>query len=145
LLTYLSRLEVRAVITQETNKAEAYHAFCAWVAFGGDRLQGGIDAESYEKRVKYTDLLANALILHTVVDMSVALERLGARGYQVTPEAVRALSPYTTRNWKRFGEYAINVAAVPPPLTTLTRLFQIRFGDLVTRPGSAGGADPSHT
>src|SRR5262249_35476272 len=56
LLTYLARLEVRAVITQETNKAEAYHAFCAWVAFGGDRVLGGIDTESYEKRVMYTDL-----------------------------------------------------------------------------------------
>jgi len=138
LLTYVSRLEVRAVITQETNKAEAYHAFCAWVAFGGDRLQGGIDAESYEKRVKYTDVLANALILHNVVDMSVALERLAARGYQVTPETVSALSPYTTRNWKRFGEYEINVAAVPPPLTTLTRLFHERFGDMLTRVRGVG-------
>ncbi len=115
LLTYLSRLDVRAVITQETNKAEAYHSFCSWVAFGGDRLLGGIDADTYEKRVKYTDLLANALILHNVVDMSVALERLAARGYQVNPETVSALSPYTTRNWKRFGEYEIDVAAVPPP------------------------------
>ncbi len=140
-MTYLSRLEVRAVITQETNKAEAYHGFCAWVAFGGDRLLGGIDAESCEKRVKYTDLLANALILHNVVDMSVALERLAARGYLVTPETVSALSPYTTRNWKRFGEYEINVAATPPPLTTLTRLFQERFGDTFPRMG--GSAPPA--
>jgi TnpA family transposase len=133
LLTYLSRLDVRAVITQETNKAEAYNGFCAWAAFGGDRLLGGIDTESYEKRVKYTDLLANALILHNVVDMSVALERLAARGYLVTPETVSHLSPYTTCNWKRFGEYEITLATVPPPLTTLTHLFQQRFGDTLTR------------
>jgi Tn3 transposase DDE domain len=85
--------------------------------------------------VKYTDLLANALILHNVVDMSVALERLAARGYVVTPETVSALSPYTTRNWKRFGEYEINVAAIPPPLSTLTRLFHERFGNTLTRLG----------
>ena len=111
----------------------AYNGFCAWVAFGGDRLLGGIDTESYEKRVKYTDLLANALILYNVVDMSVALERLAARGYLVTPETVSHLSPYTTRNWKRFGEYAIPLTTVPPPLTTLTHLFQQRFGDTLTR------------
>lgn len=96
-------------------------------------MLGGIDADTYEKRVKYTDLLANALILHNVVDMSVALERLAARGYPVTPETVSALSPYTTRNWKRFGEYEINVAAVPPPLTTLIHLFQQRFGAALTQ------------
>jgi hypothetical protein len=114
-LTYLSRLEVCAVITRETNQAEAYHGFCAWVAFGGDRLLESIEADSYEKRVKYTDLVANALILHNVVDMSVALERLAARGYVVTPETVSALSPYMTRNWKHFGEYEVDVAAIPSP------------------------------
>jgi hypothetical protein len=65
--------------------------------------------------------------------MSVALERLAARGYPVTPETVGALSPYTTRNWKRFGEYAIDVTAVPPPLTALIHFFQVRFGAAFTR------------
>src|SRR5262245_5515515 len=107
----------------------------------GDRGLGGIDAGAHEKRVKYTALRANALILHDVVDMSVALERLAARRYQVTPETVSHLSPHTTRNWKRFGEYDINVATVPPPLTTLTHLFQERVGDTLTR---LGGASSSH-
>lgn len=68
-------------------------------------------------------MLANALILHNVVDMSVALDRLKARGYVVAPETVAHLSPYTTRNWKRFGDFEIDLANVPPPLTTLIRLF----------------------
>ena len=58
-----------------------------------------------------------------------------SRGARVPrdPETVSHLSPYTTRNWKRFGEYAIPLTTVPPPLTTLTDLFQQRFGDTLTR------------
>lgn len=123
LLKYISSLEIREVITQETNKVEAYNGFCAWVAFGGDHVLTGMDADTFEKRVKYTDLVANALILHNVVDMSVALETLQRRGYVVTQETVAHLSPYLTRNWKRFGEFAIDMEQVPPPLTSLVRLF----------------------
>jgi hypothetical protein len=78
-------------------------------------------------------VLANALILRNVVDLSVALERLAARGYQVTPGTVSHSSPYTTRYWKRFGEYEVHLATVPLLLTILPRLFQERFGDTLTR------------
>ncbi len=122
LLTYISSLAVREVITQETNKVEAYNGFCAWVSFGGDHVLAGMDADTFEKRVKYTDLLANALILHNVVDMTVALETLQRRGYVVAPETVAHLSPYLTRNWKRFGEFDIDMEQVPPPLASLVRL-----------------------
>jgi hypothetical protein len=123
LLEYISRLDLRAAITQETNKVEAYNGFCAWLAFGGDQVLGGVDADTLEKRVRYTDVLANALILHNVVDMSVALERLKEWGYVVAPETVAHLSPYLTRNWKRFGDFEIDLAKVPPLLSALVRRF----------------------
>ena len=123
LLKYLSRIEVREVITQETNKVEAYNGYCDWVAFAGEGVFTGMDQESFAKRVKYTDLLANALILHNVVEMTAALERLKQRGYPVLPEVVARLSPYLTRIWQRFGEYGVDMDKIPAPLAALARLF----------------------
>lgn len=52
LLNYISRLDLRAAITAEANKVEAYNGFCAWVAFGGDQVLAGVDADTFEKRIK---------------------------------------------------------------------------------------------
>jgi len=105
LLRFISSMEVREMITKETNKVEDYHKFCDWVTFAGDAVLSGMDDDSFTKRIKYTDVVANALILHTMVDMAVALEKLQQRGWTIAPETVAQLSPYLTRNWQRFGEY----------------------------------------
>lgn len=123
LLNYIATMEMREMITQETNKVEAYNGFTGWVSFGGDGVLSGMDDDTFTKRIKYTDVLANALILHNIVDMTVALAQLQQRGYVVAPETVAHLSPYMTRNWRRFGEYSVDMATTPPSLESLVGVF----------------------
>jgi hypothetical protein len=51
-------------------------------------------------------LLANCVIFHTALDMTTVLRQLAAEGWEITPAAMAALSPYIRERIKRFGEYA---------------------------------------
>jgi hypothetical protein len=70
----------------------------------------------YEKRIKYKDLIANAIMLQNVVDMTNGLAELLQEGHEVTAEIVATFSPYLTEHIKRFGEYVLDTNSVPPPL-----------------------------
>jgi len=74
------------------------------------------DPVEQEKRIKYRDLVANAIMLHNVVDMTNALSALQQEGVCVPPEAVRRLSPYLTEHIKRFGQYVLDMETQPEPL-----------------------------
>ena len=92
MLRYLNEADFRRGIRAETTKIEAYHGFLDWVSFGGPRLRTG-DPVEQEKRIKYQDLVANAVMLSNVVDLTEALNGIAADGYEVRPEQVRRLSP----------------------------------------------------
>jgi hypothetical protein len=62
-----------------------------------------------EKRIKYGDLVANAVMLHNVVDMTKVLATLQQEGVEVTPDVAKCLSPYLTEHLKRFGQYILDV------------------------------------
>ena len=64
-------------------------------------------------RIKYNNLVANAVILQNVVDMTYILKELSANGVEVTKSDVAALSPYITRHIKRFGDYVIDLENIP--------------------------------
>jgi TnpA family transposase len=115
LLDYMSNADMRQHIRAETTKVESYHQFTDWIAFGGPVLRSG-DPVEQEKRIKYRDLVANAIMLHNVVDMTHVLRELQQEGIRVTPEIVRRLSPYLTEHIKRFGEYFLDMATQPEPL-----------------------------
>lgn len=115
LLRYLSEADFRRGIRAETTKIEAYHGFLDWVSFGGPRLRTG-DPVEQEKRIKYQDLVANAVMLSNVVDLTQALNGIAADGYAVTPEQVRRLSPYMTEHIRRFGQYVLDMETTPDPL-----------------------------
>ena len=115
LLEYISNLELREQIQGATNKVEAYHGFTKWLSFGGEAITA-LDPEEQEKRLKYLDLVAHAVLLQNVADMTEALPRLARAGHRVTREVVATLSPYQTRHLKRFGDYVINLENVPHPL-----------------------------
>jgi hypothetical protein len=72
----------------------------------------------YEKRpiTKYKDLIANAIMLQNVVDMTDVLHDMAQEGYDVTTDAVTTFSPYLREHIKRFGEYVIDLETIPPPL-----------------------------
>ncbi len=94
---------------------EAYHGFTKWLSFGGDAI-AALDPDEQEKRLKYLDLVAHAVLLQNVADMTEALPRLARAGHRVTREVVATLSPYQTRHLKRFGDYVIDLDNVPQPL-----------------------------
>src|SRR5262252_2711501 len=115
MLEYMSDATLRQQIRAETTKVESYHHFTDWIAFGGPVLRTG-DPVEQEKRIKYRDLVANAIMLHNVVDMTHVLRELQQEGIRVTPELVSRLSPYLTEHIKRFGQYFLDMATQPEPL-----------------------------
>jgi hypothetical protein len=85
------------------------------MAFGGPVLRSG-DPVEQEKRIKYRDLVANAVMLHHVADMTNVLYELRQTGECITPEVVRRLSPYLTEHIKRFGQDVLDMDPPPEPL-----------------------------
>lgn len=117
LLNSLESLPLRQQVTNSTNKVEKYNQFTDWITFGGEALQLVYDGEERDKRVKYTDLIANAIMLQNVVELTRALKELKAEGLEFTKEEVSHLSPYLTRHIRRFGEYVIDLEKIPDPLS----------------------------
>jgi hypothetical protein len=113
LLRYISEPELREEITAATNKVESYNEFSAWLRFGHDTIERNDPAEQ-EKIIKFNTLLANCVIFHTALDLTTVLRQLASEGWDITPAAVAALSPYITERIKRFGEYATDGLIDPP-------------------------------
>ena len=90
LLRFISNAEVRRVIRAETTKIEAYNDFLDWVSFGGPVIKSG-DPVEQEKQLKYASLVANAIMLSNVADMTIILSAMAEDGYPVTPELVACL------------------------------------------------------
>lgn len=114
LLDYVSNLALRHQIHAATTKIESYNLFSQWIFFGGEEIITSRDPVEYEKRIKYKDLIANAIMLHNVVDITDVLHQMAADGFDITPEFVATLSPYMTKHLKRFGEYVIDTNSVAP-------------------------------
>jgi len=116
LLQYISDKELRVKITAPMNKVENYHKFAGWFFFGGEGVMTENDPLDQEKAIKYNDVVANAVILHNIIDMTAALKYLLDEGYSVSRPEVTQLSPYLTRNVKRFGDYIMDAEVMPMPL-----------------------------
>ena len=116
LLQYISDPVLRRQITAETNKVETYHGFLAWLRFGNQGIMRQREPIEQEKGVKYTDLVANAVILQNVADMTHLLPKLAEQGYTVTRETLATLSPYLTSHIRRFGDYVLDVSQKPDPI-----------------------------
>jgi TnpA family transposase len=116
LLRYISEPQFARQITENTNKLESFNAFTDFLSFGDEDRIMEKTPEEQDKRLKYLDLLANAVMLQTVVDMADTLRELGRQGYLVEADTVAALSPYPTAHLQRFGDYVVDVDTPPKPL-----------------------------
>ncbi len=116
LLQYISDKELRVKITATMNQVENYHKFAGWFFFGGEGVITENDPLDQEKAIKYNDVVANAVILHNIIDMTTTLKYLLDEGYSVSRPEVTQLSPYLTRNVKRFGDYIMDAEVMPMPL-----------------------------
>jgi TnpA family transposase len=116
LVDYISDATLRQGIHAATTKIEAYHNFLDWITFGSDGVLTPRDPSEQEKRIKYTDLVANAVMLQNVADMTDVLHQLAQEGYTITSAIVARFSPYLTGNIKRFGDYVLDMDSIPDPL-----------------------------
>lgn len=115
-LEYLSSLELRQQIQAATTLVERYNEFVGWLNFGGDGVIRVDDPVEQEKRIKYLNLVANAVMLHNVVDITDALQTMRVNGHTVNKKLIARISPYITQHIKRFGEYFLDMDELPPPL-----------------------------
>ncbi|WP_341679368.1 Tn3 family transposase [Niveibacterium sp. SC-1] len=108
LLEWIGSRELRQEITANTNKIESYNGFAKWLSFGGDVIAVN-EPEEQQKRLRYNDLVASALILQNAVDMTRALRGLRRDGWEITDDDVSFLSPYQVAHIKRFGDYSLKL------------------------------------
>lgn len=107
---------MRQQITKCTNVVQGFNQFTQWLFFGKDGVITENDPEEQEKRLKYLDVVACAVILQNAVDISWIVKSLSVEGCQLDREALALLSPYLTRQLKRFGYYVVDLQAIPQPL-----------------------------
>ena len=62
------------------------------------------------------DLVANAVMLHNVADLTDVLSAMVDEGLPVTRELVSRISPYMREHLRRFGQYTLDMDEQPPAL-----------------------------
>ncbi|HNB22588.1 MAG TPA: Tn3 family transposase, partial [Candidatus Melainabacteria bacterium] len=105
LLRYISDIDVRRIISVATNKSERFNQFADFLLFGGKGIIAENVRDEQRKIIKYNHLVANLVILHTLVTMSEALQKMADDGHAIDQEAVACFSPYQTEHINRFGKY----------------------------------------
>lgn len=113
LLRWINSKEMRQEVNAETNKIESYHSFTKWLDFGGDVIAEN-DPVEQQKRLRYIDLVASAVILQNTADMIRVIEDLVAEGYPLIESDLEFLSPYG-RTTKRFGNFELDLKKAPEP------------------------------
>ncbi len=117
LLKFISDVKLREIIHRSTNKTEQYNNFEDWIMFASGNALLDRTYEEIEKRVKYTDVIANCVMLDNVIEMNAALNQLSKEGLIPTIDELAALSPYQTGHLKRFGNYELDLSQITAPPT----------------------------
>lgn len=118
LLRYISEADFRQTIRAETTKVESYNDFQDWITFGGQIIKSG-DPVEQAKQIKYSNLIANSIMLHNVADLTKVLSNMANEGYTITKELVAGLSPFIRDQIRRFGRYDVDMNEHPPSLDLL--------------------------
>ena len=106
---------MRREVNACTNIVESYHHFLDWLFFGKDGVITDNDPVEQEKRLKYLDLVASAVILQNTVDMTGVIRSLSAEGFKITRRMLATMSPYINRNLKRYGDYVVDLKNIAQP------------------------------
>lgn len=112
LLEYMNSEELRRLIQSATNRCESFNKFAQWVYFASDLIQENVRDEQL-KVIKYIHLIANLLIFHNCKSMTEVLKDMQDEGMALTPDILRALSPYR-QHPSRFGMYELRDSEVGP-------------------------------
>ena len=116
LLRCLHDGELRGLIHRETNKCEQFNSFVKWVGFGSAGVIRKHERREQQKTLKYTMLVANALILYTTVKLSEGFRRLIAQGHHIDVPIVTAFNPYAIDHLMRLGTYEVALEEPPQPV-----------------------------
>jgi TnpA family transposase len=122
LLEYISNIELREEITANTNRVESYNGLIEWLSFGGMVIVASNDPNEMEKAIKYKTIIAEAVILQNIIDMTDIINKLIRSGVSISKEDLSALSPYLTEHIKRFGYYIINIENIPASISNTRNL-----------------------
>ena len=98
--------------------------FLDWVSFGGPVIKSG-DPVEQEKQLKYASLVANAIMLSNVADLTEALAAMAEDGQPVTSGLVACLSPYMREHIRRFGQHVLDMDRLPGPLNPQPLPFEV--------------------
>jgi TnpA family transposase len=112
LLDYICDEVLRRRINASTTKVESYNDFSGWLTFGGDTIRTA-DPIEQQKMVKYRDVVANAVMLQNVADLTRVFRELRQEGVRITPEHAARFSPYVRSHLKRFGKFRLSEDARP--------------------------------
>ena len=112
LLEWIGSRELRQEVTSNTNKTESYNGFAKFFSFGGDVIAVN-EPDEQQKRLRYNDLVASAMILQNTVDMMRTLRVLESEGWKIDSEDLSFLSPYLVGHLKRFGDYSLRLNRKP--------------------------------
>ena len=125
LLNYISDVDLREIITAETNKVESYNNLSEWASFGAIELVASNDENEMEKAIKYNSIITNSVILQNIIDMNDIIYQLIQDGKVITKNDIACLSPYLVEHIKRFGEYVIDIKNIPKNIdkTRMTALW----------------------
>jgi hypothetical protein len=99
LLGYISNSQIRQTIRAETTKIESFNDFLDWITFGGPIIKSG-DPVEQEKQLKYATLVANAIMLSNVADLSEVLSSMATDGH---PSQLNLLPPPVSACVRTFG------------------------------------------
>ncbi|MEC5414956.1 Tn3 family transposase, partial [Aurantimonas sp. C2-4-R8] len=88
-MRFISDPQTRRTIRAETTKIESYNDFLDWISFGGAVVKSA-DPVEQEKQIKYASLVANAIMLSNVADLTTVLTGMADDDHPVTPDLVAA-------------------------------------------------------
>ncbi len=123
LLRYFSESDLRHSIRAETAKIESFNYFLDWIKFGGQVIKSG-DPIEQTKQVKYSDLGANAIMLHNVSDLNDVPDQLATEGQLISEECVVSLSQYIRDHIRQCGQYSVGMNRRPPRTSPKVRTYQ---------------------
>jgi len=77
-----------------------------------------------EKQLKCASLVANAVMLSNVADLTEVIADMAADGHAVSPELVASTSPYMREQIRRFGRFTLDMEDLPAPLNPQLLTFE---------------------
>ncbi len=112
-----------AASSAETSTIKVYNEFLDGPCFRYPAIKSG-DPVEQDKHLKYASLVANAVVVSDVADLTEVMSAMAKDGHPVTPALVACISPYIRDHVRRFGRFALDMADLPAPLNCQPRPFE---------------------